>query len=149
MTAVSVIIPNYNHELFLQRRIDSLPGMTSLDIEVILIDDCYSDDSRSALASYTKDPRVRNEFNDAHTCRTIGRWKKGVRVARGEHSWIAESPSANDQGGVISQNLGFPRQLICVEVGSQDRDLANLEGFEINPYCRNPLKACHLNGTAS
>ena len=76
MPNVSIITPNYNHEHFLQRRVASILCETLHDLEVILVDDCYSDDSHSILASYTKDPRVRTEFNDAHSGRTFNRWNR-------------------------------------------------------------------------
>ena len=37
--AVSVIIPNYNHEPYLRQRIDSVLAQTFGDFEVILLDD--------------------------------------------------------------------------------------------------------------
>lgn len=39
MPKVSVIIPNYNHAPYLQRRIESLLNQTYTDFEVILLDD--------------------------------------------------------------------------------------------------------------
>ncbi len=49
MPKVSVIVPNYNHEPFLRRRLDSIYGQTYKNIEVILLDDCSSDQSRALL----------------------------------------------------------------------------------------------------
>ena len=43
---VSVIVPNYNHARFLRRRLASVYGQSYKNIEVILLDDCSSDDSR-------------------------------------------------------------------------------------------------------
>ncbi|HVB88286.1 MAG TPA: glycosyltransferase [Candidatus Dormibacteraeota bacterium] len=91
MPAVSVIVPNYNHARFLRRRIDSILAQTFQDFEVILLDDCSTDDSRSILSSYASDPRIRIEFNDANSGNTFKQWNKGVRLARGEYVWIAES----------------------------------------------------------
>ena len=91
MPKVSVIIPNYNHARFLHRRIDSVLQQTFQDFEVILLDDSSTDDSRSILSSYARDPRVRTEFNDANSGSTFKQWNKGVRLARGKYIWIAES----------------------------------------------------------
>jgi glycosyltransferase involved in cell wall biosynthesis len=91
MPKVSIIIPNYNHARFLRRRIDTVLGQTFQDFEVILLDDCSIDESRSILSSYATDPRVRIEFNEANSGNAFKQWNKGVMLARGEYVWIAES----------------------------------------------------------
>jgi glycosyltransferase involved in cell wall biosynthesis len=50
MPAVSVIVPNYNHARFLRRRIDTILGQTFPDFELILLDDCSTDNSRDILS---------------------------------------------------------------------------------------------------
>ena len=96
MPKVSVVIPNYNHARFLRKRIDSVLQQTFQDFEVILLDDCSTDDSRSIFSSYAGDPRVRIEFNDANSGSTFKQWNKGVRLARGEYVRIAESDDYAD-----------------------------------------------------
>lgn len=91
MPTVSVIVPNYNHARFLRQRLDSVFGQTFQDFEVILLDDCSTDDSRSILSQYERDPRVRIEFNETNSGSTFKQWKKGLSLARGKYVWIAES----------------------------------------------------------
>ena len=91
MPTVSVVVPNYNHGRFLPQRIDSILGQTFQDFELILLDDCSTDNSRMILSSYAGDPRVRIEFNSANSGSPFKQWNKGVRLARGEYVWIAES----------------------------------------------------------
>ncbi|HEV2315084.1 MAG TPA: glycosyltransferase [Candidatus Acidoferrales bacterium] len=91
MPTVSVIVPNYNHARFLRKRIDSILQQTFQDFELILLDDCSTDDSRSILSSYASDPRVRTELNPVNSGNPFKQWNKGVRLARGEYVWIAES----------------------------------------------------------
>lgn len=91
MPKVSIIIPNYNHARFLRRRIDTVLGQTLQDFEVILLDDCSTDESRSILSSYATDPRITIEFNEANSGNAFKQWNKGVLLARGEYVWIAES----------------------------------------------------------
>lgn len=90
--AVSVIVPNYNHARFLGERIDSILGQTFQDFEVILLDDCSTDDSVSVLKAYSQHPQVRhvivNERNTGSACK---QWDRGIRLAAGEFIWIAES----------------------------------------------------------
>jgi glycosyltransferase involved in cell wall biosynthesis len=77
MPKVSVIIPNYNHARYLRGRIESVLRQTYRDFEVILLDDCSTDDSRSILGEYVKDPRVRIDFNEVNSGSTFKQWNKG------------------------------------------------------------------------
>jgi len=97
MPIMSVVVPNYNHARFLRRRIDSVLQQTFQDFELLLLDDCSTDDSRSILSSYAGDPRVRMEFNGANSGNTFKQWNKGVRLARGKYVWIAESDDYADE----------------------------------------------------
>ena len=97
MPKVSVIIPNYNHAQFLRQRVDSVLGQTFQDFELILLDDYSTDESQAILREYAADPRVRMEFNEKNSGSTFKQWNKGVRLARGEYIWIAESDDYADE----------------------------------------------------
>jgi glycosyltransferase involved in cell wall biosynthesis len=94
---VSIVIPNYNHARFLRKRVDSVLRQTFQDFELILLDDCSSDDSCSILASYASDSRIRMEFNSVNSGSTFKQWNKGVNASRGEYIWIAESDDYADE----------------------------------------------------
>jgi glycosyltransferase involved in cell wall biosynthesis len=95
MPTVSVIIPNYNHARYLRRRIDNVLTQTYQDFELILLDDCSTDESRSILSEYANDPRI--EFNESNSGIPFRQWNKGVRLARGKYIWIAESDDYADE----------------------------------------------------
>jgi Glycosyl transferase family 2 len=97
MPAVSVIVPNYNHARFLRQRIDTILAQTFQDFELILLDDCSTDESRSILREYASDPRVRLEFNEVNSGSPFKQWNKGVRLAQGKYAWIAESDDYADE----------------------------------------------------
>src|SRR5580658_7167935 len=96
MPKVSVIVPNYNHARFLRRRIDTILAQTFQDFELILLDDCSTDESRSILREYASAPRVRFEFNEVNSGSTFKQWNKGVRLTQGKYVWIAESDDYAD-----------------------------------------------------
>lgn len=96
MPTVSVVVPNYNHARFLRQRIDTILGQTYQDFELILLDDCSTDDSRAILREYVASPRVRLEINDINSGSTFRQWNKGVRLAKGKYVWIAESDDYAD-----------------------------------------------------
>jgi glycosyltransferase involved in cell wall biosynthesis len=49
---VSIIINNYNYDRYLRQCIDSALNQTYKNIEVIVVDDGSTDDSRALIASY-------------------------------------------------------------------------------------------------
>lgn len=76
---------------------DSVLGQTFQDFELILLDDCSTDDSRSILSKYADEPRVRIVFNEVNSGSPFKQWNRGVRLARGEYVWIAESDDYADE----------------------------------------------------
>ena len=96
MSKVSVIVPNYNHARFLRQRLDTILAQSFQDFELILLDDCSTDESRTILEEYARDPRVRLEFNEVNSGSPFKQWNKGVRFARGKYVWIAESDDYAD-----------------------------------------------------
>lgn len=58
MIKVSVIVPIYNAEQYLEKCLDSVVAQTLKDIEIILIDDGSTDGSAEICKKYLSDPRV-------------------------------------------------------------------------------------------
>jgi glycosyltransferase involved in cell wall biosynthesis len=96
MPAVSVIVPNYNHARYLRRRVDSILAQTYRDFELILLDDCSTDNSREILADYARDSNIQVECNSENSGSVFKQWNKGVQKARGRYIWIAESDDYAD-----------------------------------------------------
>ncbi len=92
MPKVSVIVPNYNHESFLQQRIDSILNQTYQDFELILLDDASSDASISIIENYRYEEKVSEiVLNTVNSGSPFKQWIKGIKLAKGEFIWIAES----------------------------------------------------------
>ncbi|RYE14941.1 MAG: glycosyltransferase [Rickettsiales bacterium] len=89
---VSVIIPNYNHAIYLTQRINSVLVQTYSNIEVIILDDYSKDDSVEIIQECSNsDSRIRTVFNNVNSGSVFKQWAKGLSYARGEYIWIAES----------------------------------------------------------
>jgi glycosyltransferase involved in cell wall biosynthesis len=115
MCKVSIIIPNYNHASFLQQRIDSVLQQTYRDFEIIILDDCSTDESKTVIEKYRTDPNVSHIiYNKINSGSTFLQWAKGVNLARGELIWIAESDDwcENNFLGVLVD--GIDRKSDCV-----------------------------------
>ena len=95
---VSVIVPNYNHSRFLRQRIDSILDQKYQDFELILLDDCSSDQSREILSSYQANSHVSHVvFNNVNSGNPFLQWVKGIELSIGEYIWIAESDDVADE----------------------------------------------------
>lgn len=90
---VTAIVPSYNHAPYLKQRLDSILKQTYPLIDIIILDDCSSDDSREIIQSYTNryPERIRAVFNDVNSGNVFRQWHKGHAMARGDIIWICES----------------------------------------------------------
>ena len=85
---VSVVIPAYNHERFIQAAVDSVLAQTHANLELIVVDD-GSTDRTGAIVQAVRDPRLsyyHQENQDAYN--TINR---GLSLATGEFVAILNS----------------------------------------------------------
>ncbi len=90
MPLVSVVVPTYNRARIIERTIDSILAQTYQDVEVVIVDDGSSDDTRDCIARrYGADPRVRyvhKENGGPATARNVG-----FKQARGEYIALLDS----------------------------------------------------------
>ena len=94
---VSVILPNYNHVVYLKERIESILNQTYQNFELILLDDCSADNSCDILNAYKEHPKVSAlVLNEKNTGNTFLQWDRGIRLAKGKYVWIAESDDTAD-----------------------------------------------------
>ncbi len=89
---VTVLLPNYNHSKFLNQRIDSILAQTYPDFELIIMDDCSTDNSREVIEPYRNHPKVAQIiYNKTNSGSTYKQWHKGIDIVQSEYTWIAES----------------------------------------------------------
>lgn len=89
---ISIIVPNYNHGKFLEKRLKSIFNQSYINFEVILLDDCSTDNSKEILLKYDAHKQVSHcVFNEINSGNTFSQWKKGIELAKGKFIWIAES----------------------------------------------------------
>ena len=90
---ISIIVPNFNHENFLRKRLETIYAQTYKNFEVILLDDASTDSSRDILQEFQKlhADNTRLIFNAQNSGGVFKQWRKGLEVAKGDLIWIAES----------------------------------------------------------
>src|SRR3974390_1201236 len=84
MNSFSIIIPSYNYARFLQGCVQSVLMQEGVDVEVLIIDDCSSDDTAVICQEVAVDPRVtfrRHEVNKGH----IATYNEGLEWASADY----------------------------------------------------------------
>ena len=92
MKKVSVIVPVYNSEAYLNDLLSSLVNQKMQDIEIILIDDASLDCSRDIMQSWEKKypDKIRVFYNDANLGQGASR-NIGLKYAKGEYVSFVDS----------------------------------------------------------
>jgi len=147
MPKVSVIIPNFNHERFLTQRIESVLNQTFQDFELIILDDCSTDNSRSIIEKFRNHKKVSKIFyNSVNSGSTFRQWEKGIALAAGELIWIAESDdyaSPEFLDTLIRPFLNYPEVAIsfCRSVNVDENN--NIIGLTLHADKLDPVKWTH------
>ena len=82
---VSIIMPSYNTGRFIAESIDSVIAQTYTNWELIIVDDCSSDNTDEVVSKYT-DKRIRYIKNEKNSGAALSR-NRAIREAQGE--WVA------------------------------------------------------------
>lgn len=82
---VSIIMPSWNTARFIRESIDSVRNQTYTNWELLIVDDCSTDNTDEIVASYS-DERIRYFKNEKNSGAALTR-NRAMREARGE--WIA------------------------------------------------------------
>ncbi|PNW26871.1 glycosyltransferase [Formosa algae] len=132
---VSVILPNYNYEQFLHQRIESILNQTYTNFELLILDDCSTDNSKAVITSFTDD-RIKVYYNETNTGSPFPQWDKGIQLSKGEYIWIAE---ADDY---CSETL---LEKLLKKTESYKSDLCFAESLVVNEHGEEKGLWCDLN----
>jgi glycosyltransferase involved in cell wall biosynthesis len=119
--SVTVIVASYNHAEFLYQRMQSIIDQTHQDLEVLVIDDCSTDNSREVLEQFKFDPRIKLVYSD---------------INRG---WVATSNM-----GVEESSSEFVIFANCDDFCDKEMISSLLEALKLNPtaamsFCQSSL----------
>ena len=121
---ISVIIPSYNHEKYIDRCIESVLNQTLHDFELIIIDDASEDKSWEIIKSFT-DKRIRSlKLSSNHGADYVQ--NKGIELARYDYVGILNSDDCFSENRLAKcLNLIKDRD---VDIIGTDIELINSEG---------------------
>ena len=83
---VSIIMPSYNTAKFISETIESVLAQTYSNWELIIVDDCSTDDTDAVVCPYLADDRIRYIKNEKNSGAEVSR-NRALREAKGK--WIA------------------------------------------------------------
>lgn len=83
---VSIITPSYNTAQYISKTIESVKAQTYQNWEMIIVDDCSSDDTDNVVLPYLEDKRIKYIKNEVNSGAAISR-NIALREAKGK--WIA------------------------------------------------------------
>lgn len=125
MQLVSIIIPNYNHVNFLRQRIDSVLKQTFQNFELILLDDNSTDGSKELLESYADHSKVSHVvLNSTNSGSPFLQWERGLKLAKGQFIWIAESDDYSDKA--------FLEEMVDLHRRYPDISLAYCQSYKVD-----------------
>ena len=116
---ISVILPVYNAELYLNEAIDSVLNQTFIDFELIIINDGSTDGSEKIIFSYNDDriKYIKNPIN----LKIIKSLNKGVDLAKGKYI------SRMDADDIAFSNM-FEKQLTIFN-DKKEVDIVNVQSY--------------------
>lgn len=88
---VTALVPSYNHARYIRERIESIIHQTYPNIELIVIDDCSSDDSDAVILEMVGKHGFRYLRNSSNSGTPFAAWEKICSLATGEYIWVCES----------------------------------------------------------
>lgn len=122
MPIVSVIIPSYNAADYIAQTLESVLAQTLTDIEVIVVDDGSTDNTRNIVADFAnKDPRL-TLVEQANQFAGVAR-NNGMSKARGKYLYFL------DADDYIESNA-LEELVNAIEQHGADIAIAKSEGFD-------------------
>jgi glycosyltransferase involved in cell wall biosynthesis len=93
---ISVVLPCYNHAIYLEDRIQSVLAQTLPVSQIIFLDDASTDDSVKLAKIFLRDAQAEVSYvlNTCNSGSTFAQWNKGLSLVRHPYVWIAETDDA-------------------------------------------------------
>ena len=121
---VSVIVPNYNYAAFLNERIDSIIHQTYPVYELIVLDDCSTDNSIEVIQKKLSEIEgIKTKFipNEKNSGLVFSQWQKGIKEVSGDYFWICEADDSADPHFLETVMKGFDDEEVVLSYSDSMR----------------------------
>ena len=132
---VSVVIPNFNYEHYLNERVSSILQQTYPIYEIIFLDDASSDNSVEFIRNFAAKSQipVKILLNKQNSGTVFRQWSKGISLASGDYIWIAEADDLSEDTFVDEVIAGFDDDEVVLSY-SQSRQIDSRGNILGNNY---------------
>ena len=108
---VSIVIPVYNAEKFIDETISSVLDQTYTNWELLLVNDCSKDNSVKIINKYLKDERIKLINNKVNSKVAISR-NNGIKAAKGKYICFLDADDKWDKEKLEKQ-VKFMKEKDC------------------------------------
>ena len=108
---VSIVIPVYNAEKFIDETISSVLDQTYTNWELLLVNDCSKDNSVKIINKYLKDERIKLINNKVNSKAAISR-NNGIKAAKGKYICFLDADDKWDKEKLEKQ-VKFMKEKDC------------------------------------
>lgn len=130
---VSIIITCYNYEKFVKQAIDSALNQTYESIEIVIVDDGSTDNSKQVIEEYKNNPKIVciNQKNAG----VASARNNGIKVSTGDIILILDADDIIDKNYVeaIVNNLNDYRTIVTTDAYLTDMNLNIIDIWKTSP----------------
>jgi glycosyltransferase involved in cell wall biosynthesis len=130
---VSIIITCYNYDRFVKQAIDSALNQTYESIEIVIVDDGSTDNSKQVIEEYKNNSKIIC-INQENTGSSVAR-NNGIAVSKGEIILLLDADDVIDKNYVeaIVNNLNDYRTIVTTDCYHTDVDLNIIDIWKLKP----------------
>ena len=88
---ISVILANFNHAQYISRCLEALLNQKFKPLEIIIIDDCSTDNSKIIINKFAKKYKYIRAFFNKKNLNTVSCQNIGLKIAKGNFVYFAAS----------------------------------------------------------
>ena len=135
---VSIVIPIYNVEDYIEASMQSVTGQTYKNLEILCVDDCGQDSSLAIVERYIKeDPRIKILSHSRNMGLACAR-NTGVEAAKGDYIYFLDSDDFLSNSAIdlmvksaIKHNsdLVFANTQLKIESGAENDEVDNIRSY--------------------
>lgn len=141
---MSIVIPVYNAEKYIERCLESILNQTYRNFEVILVDDGSKDGSLKKLYDYKKKDRRIKVFTQKNSGPSVAR-NKGIKESSGEYLIFIDIDDYIEKNYLDNLMRETLEEYDLVTTGYID--ISKYGTFRLNDFCKeNNILECIFNG---